>query len=323
MTRSPSPSRLVSRLPSRLASRLPVPAIPQFALYGETAFTHKPEFVHIECIYERSERNGWLIKPHRHSHLFQLLFMYKGAADVQLDTSRSAHKGCWLVTMPPGVVHGFKFQPGTQGVVLSLAIGMLGLDAENQVSGLLEGLLTQPRIVKFNKQTAEYRELFQYLWLIRQELDAPREGQQIALFSLLKMILVSLRRRLQREHQEAVAHTGGAQLANRFRRLLERNYKQHWKIADYAAELHVSVSTLNRACHDVLGCTAKKLIQERLHIEAKRRLMYTRETLDQISYDLGFKDAPYFSRVFKQIEGASPKLFRRNAATHDATPPKA
>lgn len=293
-------------------------SIPQFALYGETAFTHKPEFVHIECIYERSERNGWLIKPHRHSHLFQLLFMYNGGADVRLDTRSSTHKGCWVVTMPPGVVHGFQFQPGTQGVVLSLAIGMLGLDAENQVSGLLEDLLTQPHIVRYNKQSAEYKDLFQYLWLIRQELDTPRDGQQVALFSLVKMVLISLRRRLQRENGDAVAQSGGAQLANRFRNLLERNYKQHWKIGDYANELHVSVSTLNRACHDVLGCNAKKLIQERLHIEAKRRLLYTRETLDQISYDLGFKDAPYFSRVFKQIEGASPKLFRRQTSMDDA-----
>lgn len=298
---------------ARLAARKPAPAIPQFALYGETALTHKPEFAHIECIYERSERNGWLITPHRHSHLFQILFMYSGAADVRLDTASSQHKGCWLVTMPPGVVHGFKFQPGTEGVVLSLAIGMLGLDADNQVGKLLDGLLTQPHVVKYRKNSPEYRELFQYLRLIRQELDLPRDDQQIALFALVKMVLLSLRRRLQREHQDTVLQSGGVQLVNRFRALLESHYKQHWKIGDYAAELHVSVSTLNRACNEVLACTAKKLIQERLHMEAKRRLMYTRETLDQISYDLGFKDAPYFSRVFKQIEGASPKYFRREA----------
>ena len=299
---------------ARLATtRKSAHAIPQFALYGESALTHKPEFAHIECISARSERNGWLITPHRHSHLFQILFMYSGVADVRLDTTSSRHKGCWLVTMPPGVVHGFKFQPGTQGVVLSLAIGMLGLDAENEVGKLLDGLLTRPHIVKYRRHSAEYRELFQYLGLVRQELELPRDDQQIALFALVKMVLLSLRRHLQREHQEAVMQSGGAQLIHRFRSLLERHYKQHWKIGDYAAELHVSVSTLNRACNEVLACTAKKLIQERLHTEAKRRLMYTRETLDQISYDLGFKDAPYFSRVFKQIEGASPKYFRRDA----------
>lgn len=290
-------------------------AIPQFALYGETAFTHKPEFAHIEDIAARSARNGWLIKPHRHSHLFQLLFMTSGAAEVRADAETSMLKGCWLVTMPPGVVHGFSFMPGTQGVVLSLAVGMLGLDAENQVGDLLAGLLEQPRIVRYAKQGAEYRELLQYLQQIGNELDTPRAGQQLALFALVKLVLLSLRRRLQRDYQDALVQGSGAQLAQRFRKLLESNYRQHWKIADYAGALHVSVSTLNRACNDVLGCTAKKLIQERLHVEAKRRLMYTRETLDQISYDLGFKDAPYFSRVFKQLEGASPKEFRRNAGT--------
>lgn len=310
-------TRIRATATARSATR--AAAIPQFALYGETAFTHKPEFVHCESIHERSARNGWLIKPHRHSHLFQLLFMYKGAADVTLDTARAAHRGCCLVTMPPGVVHGFRFEPGTEGVVLSLAIGMLGLDAENQVGALLEAL-AQPRVARLNRRSPEARELFQYLQLLQQELAAPREGQQIALFALLKMILVSLRRHLQREQQDTLAHGGGAQLATRFRALLESHYRQHWKIVDYAAALHVSASTLNRACHDVLGCSAKKLIQERLHIEAKRRLMYTRETLDQISYDLGFKDAPYFSRVFKQIEGTSPKLFRRSASQLENLP---
>lgn len=285
-------------------------SIPHFALYGETVFTHKPEFVHIECIHERSERNGWLIKPHRHAHLFQVLFMFDGAAEVRLDTTRSSHKGCWLITMPPGVVHGFDFQPHTQGIVLSLAIGMLGLDAGNQVLPLLEGTLSQPRIAKVAKNSQDYRELYHYFAKIREEMDAPSEDQRIALFSLVKMVLVTLRRRLRQPVPEVQTMDGNAQLMNRFRSLLEEHYRQHWKISDYAAALHVSVSTLNRACQEVFGGSLKKLIQERLHVEAKRRLIYTKETLDQISWDLGFADAPYFSRVFKQLEGTSPKEFR-------------
>jgi AraC family transcriptional activator of pobA len=291
-------------------------SIPQFALYGETVFTHKPEFVHEECIRERSERNGWLIKPHRHAHLFQILFIFSGGAEVRLDATSSIHKGCRIITMPPGAVHGFRFEPDTDGVVLSVALNMLALDAENQMNSLLEGALAQPQILKLAKNSAQYRELFHYFRLIRQELATPDEDQQLALFALVKMVLISLRRLLLRrlqQHQQHHRQTGSMQLISRFRNLLEQHYKQHWKIAAYADALHVSVSTLNRSCQELLGCPTKKLIQERLHMEAKRRLIYTRETLDQISWDLGFKDAPYFSRVFKQLEGASPRSFRQQA----------
>jgi AraC family transcriptional activator of pobA len=102
------------------------------------------------------------------------------------------------------------------------------------------------------------------------------------------------------------------QLTSGFRHLLEQHYRQHWKIDNYAAALHVSAATLSRVCHEILGSTAKKLIQERLHVEAKRSLIYTTETLDQISFELGYKDAAYFSRVFKQIEGVSPMSYRRH-----------
>ena len=83
---------------------------------------------------------------------------------------------------------------------------------------------------------------------------------------------------------------------------------------NYARALGVSASTLNRACQEALGSTAKKLIQDRLHIEAKRRLIYTQETLEQISRDLGFKEPGYFSRTFKLMEGAAPNSYRKKAS---------
>jgi AraC family transcriptional activator of pobA len=291
--------------------RSPDFAIPQFALYGETAFTHKPEFVHIESIQARSARNGWQIKPHRHPHLFQVLCIYRGGAELRVDASTASHRGCWLMTVPPGIVHGFDFRPGTDGVVLSLAVDMLGLDAGNEVRSLLEALSDDVHIVHSEPRSAGHRELRQYLQLLQQELDAPRPCQRIMLFSLVKLILVALQRRLLQAARSEAAQSSRTTLTQRFRALVEDNYRRHWKVADYAARLHVSASTLNRACHEVLGCTAKNVVQQRLHIEAKRRLLYTHESLDQVSYALGYKDTPYFSRVFKSLEGVSPKTFRR------------
>lgn len=300
----------VASEPKAMSSRV-ASIIPQFALYGETVFAQKPEFVHVECIRERSERNGWLIKPHRHAHLFQVLFMQSGAAEVRLDAVTSRHAGCWLVTVPPGVVHGYRFEPDTEGFVLSIAMDMLAYDAEKQLSWLLDNALTRPHILKAPKNSPHYRQLLHYFAMIRQEMLQADDDRQIALLSLVKMILITLRRRLQQQQCEALPPAASVQLVNRFKALIEQHYKQHWKIAVYAECLHVSVSTLNRCCQEVLGCPSKKLIQERLHIEAKRRLIYTNGTLDQISWELGFADTPYFSRVFKQLEGASPRAFRQ------------
>jgi len=60
-----------------------------------------------------------------------------------------------------------------------------------------------------------------------------------------------------------------------------------------------------------LGRPPKRLIDERLHSEAKRRLMYTRQPLAEIAYTLGFKDYPYFSRFFRNLEGITAGTYRK------------
>lgn len=290
--------------------RSAITGIPQFALYGETELRHVPEFVHIEDIHERSARNGWEIKPHRHAHLFQLLCMYSGEMALQLDTQHALRKGCWLLTMPTGVVHGFRFHPDTQGVVLSLAIPLLGLDAENQLAALLQSLQDAPLQLQLTRRDPLLRELRDYLERIRLELAVPRTERQLALNALVKLVLLTLRRLGAASAPQAALQEAGPRLVQQFRSLLEQHYREHLKIGDYAQALHVSESTLNRACRAALAQSAKQLLQERLHLEAKRRLLYTRETLDQIAWALGYKDAAYFSRVFKDHEGLAPASWR-------------
>ncbi len=295
--------------------------IPQFALYGETGINHKPEFVHIEDIRERSLGNSWVIKPHRHFHLFQILCVFSGAAEVRLDTTMTIHNGCWVATIPPGVVHGFKFQPGTRGVVLSMAVGMPSLDAEKQIIHLLECTLSHAQILTLERGSKLSNNLAMYLERISKELASPADRQELALVSLLKLVLLTIGRQRRKFHSDGIFSENGTQLVARYRKLQEEHYKDHWKIGDYAKSLGVSVSTLNRACVEAMGSTAKKLIQERLHIEAKRRLIYTQETLDQISCDLGFKDAAYFSRAFKLLEGAAPNSYRKRVSPHETRVP--
>jgi AraC-like DNA-binding protein len=54
------------------------------------------------------------------------------------------------------------------------------------------------------------------------------------------------------------------------------------------------------------------VIQERILIEAKRLLSYTRKSVKQISFDLGFEDVAYFSNFFKKHTSQSPLDFRNS-----------
>ncbi|HWG70460.1 MAG TPA: helix-turn-helix domain-containing protein, partial [Steroidobacteraceae bacterium] len=97
----------------------------------------------------------------------------------------------------------------------------------------------------------------------------------------------------------------------RFRYLIEAQYLRHWPVRRYARRLALSETNLNRLCRRLAGCTAFEMIQQRLALEARRRLVYGASAVSAVAGELGFRDAAYFSRFFRRHGGVSPVEFRR------------
>jgi AraC family transcriptional activator of pobA len=92
---------------------------------------------------------------------------------------------------------------------------------------------------------------------------------------------------------------------------VEQHYLQHWSVADYAAALNVTPSKLNRLSKALAGRSAFEITQERLLLEARRRLVYIAAPVQLLAYELGFEDPAYFNRFFKKRTGMTPARFRR------------
>lgn len=61
-----------------------------------------------------------------------------------------------------------------------------------------------------------------------------------------------------------------------------------------------------------IGLSINKLLSKKRLIESKRSIAFTDKSIQEISYEMGFKDAAYFNRVFKNTTGNTPKEFRSN-----------
>ncbi len=110
-----------------------------------------------------------------------------------------------------------------------------------------------------------------------------------------------------------------AQLVMRFRELIEKNFREHKTIQDYSSQLAVTPVRLARACKSTMDRTPLSLIHERIILEAKGELIYSSKSVAEIGYDLGFTDAAYFNRFFKQQTGEPPLQYRRSASAADSS----
>ena len=90
-------------------------------LYGELDADTSPFYVYSELIEDRSGLFDWTIEPHLHAHLYQFFLIQAGKASV--DTTSGAHdlRLPGVVIIPPGTVHGFRYDPTVTGRIVTVA----------------------------------------------------------------------------------------------------------------------------------------------------------------------------------------------------------
>jgi AraC family transcriptional activator of pobA len=284
-------------------------AIEVFALYGERVPVADQEFLHIEEIQTRSVRYDWKINSHTHQGLFQTVFIIEGGALLDLDGLASDVTAPTAVVVPSGTVHGFQFEHGTKGYVLTFAESFLHGKEESR-----ECLLWKPMVLSLLASPANpggparIASLLEHLNEEFRGVPAARGAMQELLVRAVLLLLARQRARLAR-----AAQPGGRELDvfNRFRALLEYRFKEHWSVPRYAAALNLTESKLNRACRSVAASSVNEVIQARLLLEAKRKLVYLPVPVATVAYELGFEDPAYFWRFFRKHAGVTPVEFRK------------
>ena len=282
----------------------PAVGIPVFKLYGETASWPTPDLMHCESIPERSKLHDWEIKAHRHVDLMQLLYVQGGDAVLKVEDAVVHVDRPMLQIVPAMSIHSFKFSQDIQGHILTFAQPLL-----QGLSAALEGADISKNVCHEAGEDAAHLDML--FNAISTEYRQKRRGRQLALHSLINLLMVWILRK-NSEKAESQLHTTerGLEHLQSFVSMLEHRYREHWPISRYASALGISANHLNSLCRRLGGQSALQMINERLLLEAKRCLIYTEMTINQVSDSLGFSEPAYFSRFFKRSSGVSPKEFR-------------
>ena len=63
---------------------------------------------------------------------------------------------------------------------------------------------------------------------------------------------------------------------------------------------------------DKIGLSVKALLSKKRLVESKKQLAFTDKNVQEITYDIGYKDPAYFNRLFKNSTGRTPNQFRKD-----------
>ena len=287
--------------------------IPSYALYGEAVAPIWHDSLHVESISLRSGAYNWEIAAHRHDGLLQMLYLQSGEGEVLLDNQRVEVKAPCLLYIPEQIVHGFAWHGRVEGHVITAVQHPL----ESIVQVLSPGLL--PHIQKAcvvalpqwepadNPLEPLYRALY------GEYHGRGREHTACSMSLLLALVIQMLRLSEYTHDLHAHRHDRRSQQVIAFRELVNRHFREHLSLHDYANSLGITVVTLGRLCHEQLGMTPMTLINARLILEAKRELAHSAQSVKQIAHGMGFSDVGYFSRFFRKHAQRSPSEFRLQA----------
>ena len=90
-----------------------------------------------------------------------------------------------------------------------------------------------------------------------------------------------------------------------FKLVVETHLTDQPSVNTIAEKLALTTNSLYRIVKEYSGVSPKDFFTNRLMIEAQRKLHYSRLSVKELAYELGFNDPAYFSRLFKKSTGKS------------------
>ena len=95
-----------------------------------------------------------------------------------------------------------------------------------------------------------------------------------------------------------------------FVELLEQSFESCRNVKWYAQQMNLSAKTLYRICMTTVGKSPKVITDERVAVEAQRRLLFGETTVQEVGCSLGFEETTNFVKFFRRLVGQTPDEFR-------------
>ncbi|MFT5742109.1 MAG: AraC family transcriptional activator of pobA [Paracoccaceae bacterium] len=253
----------------------------------------------LTTVAQNSHHGRWRTEAMRSHDTPRLIFINRGQGRITVAGLTSGYGPNNLIFIPAHTMYGFEVGPTVFGQMVTIPAAMASEWPEDEMHVRLRDVVMQKELAI----------LFDNL---ERELKSERPGHARAAHYHAGLLSVYFERQITGvEQNNARQNTAAARLVAAYTDLIERDFRRHKGVADYAAALGVTPTHLTRCCKASCSRSSLALLNERILFEARVQLRQTKVPVQQIAAELGFASAAYFTRSFQAQAGMTPSEFRR------------
>lgn len=264
------------------------------------------EVLDFACLLRRAAGHGVDIYAPRRPDFHEVIAVRAGTVRCSVDfTEQRIPAGGWFWMRPRQVHQYLSDLTEVEGTVVLFTSDFP--DAATGQAVALDRHVRQRPLIPTGAQKAA---LDDTLRLLEDECGRLAELPLESYLGVMRHLLGVLLLRLTHVHGGPGDRAADNEVFLRFQEAVERDFASCRQVADYAARLSYSVRTLTRATRAATGLGAKRFIDDRILLEAKRLLCHTDLPPSVIGERLGFGYPTAFSAFFQQRAGMTPTAFR-------------
>ncbi|HBY66732.1 MAG TPA: hypothetical protein DEG69_02505 [Flavobacteriaceae bacterium] len=246
---------------------------------------------------------------------YSLIFVVKGEIKIQLNLREITIKSGEIIPVKPKVaVQLLKISKNLEIIGICFSVDFILKNSFTKIEFDKIEFFTRENVVKLKLSPTESKTTVSLSKLLKQynnpkESGIPFKGELIKhTFGGLIFHCSSVFKKNNPNLELSVSRN--EELAFRFLKLLNDNFKAEKSVQFYADVLSITSGHLSKVLKEVSGKTAGQLIVDTVIMEAKILLGNPSLSIAQVADELQFSDQSFFGKYFKKYSGLSPSQFR-------------
>lgn len=246
-------------------------------------------------------------------HFYKIIWAQEKTSGITIDGCPSdLQKNQVIFCTPLNYIHIPKNQKGLLSIIFNREFYCIrDNDEEVSCNGFLFYGSSHPITITLDKK--ELEDFSMIYEIFKEEFEHRNQSQGEMIRAMLKRLIIKGTRLAIKKKMKKTVPNETYDLIRKFHILVEKNFKKLHKVNEYADLLYKSPKTLANVFNKYSDTTPLTTINERILLEARRLLLFSDNTSEEIAYELGFNEPSHFSRFFKKNTASTPLNYKKTA----------